>query len=151
MGASAHDAYLESRVLAADQMELVRILYGVAIENLRQARQSLEEGDIPRRAKAISVASQALTELSSSLNHEAGGDLSRRLAQLYDYMQWRLVEANLQRDVARIDEVLGLLNTLAEGWQAAQQARAPEAADGRWIGEVSSEPDYEYAGQSWNG
>ena len=152
MSTSPHDAYLESRILAADPLELVRILYATAIDRIRQARQYMEAGDIPARAKAISVASQALSELSASLDHEAGGELSRRLAQLYDYMQWRLVDANFHQTVAPLTEVLGLLTTLSEAWQNIQSepvATAAPASQARWAEESPAEA-LEYAAQAWS-
>ena len=152
MSTNPHDAYLESRILAADPLELVRILYRTAIDRTRQAREHMEAGDIPARAKAISVASQALSELSASLDHEAGGELSRRLAQLYDYMQWRLVDANFHQTVGPLTEVLGLLTTLSEAWQNIQVGPRPAASPAGpapWAQESPAE-ELEYAGQAWS-
>src|SRR5574340_681500 len=97
MYSSARDAYLESGVLAADPMELVRILYRAALDLVAEARGHLASGDIAARSKAISRAIGAIGELNSSLDHAAGGELSRRLASLYEYMQSRLLEANCEQ------------------------------------------------------
>jgi flagellar secretion chaperone FliS len=151
MAASAYDAYLESRVLSADPLELVRILYRVAIDRIREAREHLASGDIAARSKAISVASQALTELSSSLDHQGGGEVSRRLAQLYDYMQWRLVDANFHQTAGPLEEVLGLLTTLSEAWNSIRvepPADAGPAGEPRYREEQPAE--FEYASQGWS-
>jgi flagellar protein FliS len=145
MASSAHDAYLESKVLTADPLELVRMLYRLAMDRIRDARRYLEAGDAVARSGAISTASEALAELGCSLDHQAGGELSRRLAQLYEYMQWRLVEANFHQSAEPLNEVLSLLSTLSEAWQTIKpepRAAAPDAQP-NWY----EHPSTEAAGQ----
>ena len=45
-----------------------------------------------------------------------GGELGERLAALYDYMVQRLLFANLHNNIAALDEVAGLLDTLRDAW-----------------------------------
>ena len=153
MSTSAHDTYLESRVLAADPVELVRILYRLAIDRIREAREHLEKGDIAGRSKAISVASEALLELNASLDHEVGGELSSRLAQLYEYIVWRLLEANVQQSAEPLNEALKLLTTLLEAWQGINPeppiAVPPAAAHSPWSEEPPAESALEHASNSW--
>src|SRR3974377_1434726 len=108
---SAHDAYLESRVLSAGPLELVQMLYQGAIGAVQDARHHLAEGKILERSRAISKACAILTELTAALNHEASGELAGRLAALYDYMQRQLLEANFRQADEPLGEVLGLLVT----------------------------------------
>jgi flagellar protein FliS len=154
MGSSAHDIYLETRVLTADPLELVRILYRLAITKVGEAQIFLASGDTMARGKAISKASKALAELSCSLNHDIGGALSQRLAQLYDYMQWRLVESNFQQTAEPLQEVLGLLSTLEEAWQSINPALPAAASvpvpDSAAYGDSNAqEPEVVAAGGSW--
>src|ERR1017187_4829744 len=111
----AHDAYLESRVLSADPVELIRLLYQTGISAVQDARGYLAEGKIMERSKAITKASQVLIQLIAALDHERGGEISRRLAALYDYMLRRLTEANFRQSDEPLAEVLSLLATLASG------------------------------------
>ncbi len=127
MTLSAHQAYLESRVLSASPLELVRILYRLAIERLREAKRHQASGDVLARSRALTAASEVLAELTCALDLEKGGELSRRLAELYQYMQVRLLEANFRQDMALVDEVLGLLATLLEGWQQIEPEREAPA------------------------
>ncbi len=128
MWQNAHDSYLESRVLSADPIELIRLLYQSASRGVENARRHLANGDIAARARSISHASSVLIELAASLDHERGGKISANLAQLYDYMLRRLTEANLRQTDAPLAEVLGLLTTLSEAWDGlkAQGVTAPE-------------------------
>src|SRR6516162_2739350 len=106
-----HDAYLESRILAADPVELVNLLYQACRQCVRDAREHLAAGRIGERSRAITRACEILIELAGSLDHARGGEISQRLAQLYDYMQRRLLEANIKQSGEPLAEVLGLLNT----------------------------------------
>jgi flagellar protein FliS len=125
---NAHETYLEGRIASADPLELVRLLYQGASSAVRDARHYLAEGEIAARSRAITKACEILIELTVSLNHEAGGDISRRLEQLYDYMQRRLLEANFQQADGPLAEVLGLLATLGEAWDEIQVRNAPPQA-----------------------
>lgn len=113
---NGQDAYLESRVLTAEPIELVNLLYQGCMQAVRDARLHLAEGRIAERSREINKACQIVIELSTALDHERGGEISQRLALLYDYMQRRLLEANMQQSDPPLADVLGLLSTLSEAW-----------------------------------
>lgn len=123
------DAYLRHRILAADPVELIHILYEYALTQVKAARAALAAGDIASRSQAISKALAAVGELEGSLNHEAGGSISQNLARLYRYMRKRLTDGNVKRDDKALAEVEALMTTLDEGWSAMQHAiSAPPAS-----------------------
>ena len=125
---NGHDAYLEIKVLSADPIELVNMLYQACIEAVRDARHHLSEKRIMERSRSISRACEITFELSAALDFERGGEISQRLSALYDYMRRRLIEANLQQADAPLAEVFSLLTTLNEGWEAIRltEKSAPE-------------------------
>ena len=153
MWQNAHDAYLESRVLSADPTELVRLLYQAATRAVRNARQQLAAGEIAARARSITWACEILIELTGSLDHARGGEISRRLALLYDYMIRKLIEANFRQSDALLGEVLGLLSTLSEAWDGLKEqegARPATAAGSPWVQPLPQEPEAGHASQGWN-
>ncbi|HXM42092.1 MAG TPA: flagellar export chaperone FliS [Bryobacteraceae bacterium] len=111
------NAYLESQIQTASPLELVCVLYRAAGDATRIAGAHLAAGRIPERSRQISKALAILTQLSGTLDHAKGGALSRGLAELYDYMQRRLLEANQRRQAEPLVEVGNLLATLLEGWE----------------------------------
>ena len=115
------DAYLESRVLSADPVELIRIVYQHALDSVRVARRHLAAGDIAARSRSISQALAAVAELTASLDHSVGGTISRNLEQLYLYISRRLFEANIQQQDGPLAEVEALLNTLSEAWKPSSE------------------------------
>jgi len=148
---NAMDAYLESRILSADPIELVNLLYQTCTGAVREARHHLESGEIAARSRSITQASGILLELVASLDHEQGGAISQRLGQLYDYMLRRLTEANVQQSDAPLAEVLGLLCTLAEAWEGLKQKEKPPAiAESRWAQPLPLDEAPAYASQGWS-
>ena len=138
---NAHDAYLESKVLSAGPVELVRILYQTAANSVREGRRHLEAGDIMARSRAITKASQALLELTRSLDFSRGGEIAKRLAQIYAYMLRRLTEANFRQVDPPLAEVLALLATLSEAWEAIGTAPTAAQPDTRWA-RAALQPDH---------
>jgi flagellar protein FliS len=148
MDSSVRNSYLENKILSADAVELVQILYQSALEAVENARRSLQQGEIAARSKQIGKACVILTELTISLNHDAGGDLSRTLADLYDYMRRRLLEANFKQIEPPLAEVSKLLATLLEGWLNCKVS-APAPAAQAHPPVASSQVPSGYAPQSY--
>jgi flagellar secretion chaperone FliS len=159
------NAYLESQVQSADPVELVCLLYRAAGNAARNASLHLAAGRIVERSRQISKALAILTQLSGTLDHARGGALSRSLAELYDYMQRRLLEANQRQKAEPLVEVAKLLDTLLEGWDQIRAAPEQSAPVGNRYAPVGGDrpPEYdsyppvfataaagEYASRSWS-
>lgn len=159
------NAYLESQIQTADPLELVRLLYRAAGDATRSAAAHLAAGRIAERSRQISKALAILTQLAGTLDHARGGTLSRRLAELYDYMQRRLLEANQRQKAEPLEEVRSLLATLLEGWdqirtapeqfapsgnQYSQMERDQPAPYGGYPAVFAPAAAAEYASQSWS-
>jgi flagellar protein FliS len=124
-----YDSYRESEILSADPLKLVEILYRAAIESISEARGYLAAGAIRERSNSISKACEILMELAVNVDRERGGDIAKNLIELYDYMQFRLIEANIQQIDKPLLEVNSLLQTLLEGWQSCVPTTTPPAAE----------------------
>jgi flagellar protein FliS len=138
---NGHDTYLESRILGANPLELVNLLYQGCRQAVRDAREHLSGGRIAERSRAISKACEILIELDGALDHTQASELSRRLAQLYDYMQRRLLDANMRQADEPLVEVLGLLTTLGEAWEGVNPpaSKPPAQPDSPWSQPASME------------
>jgi flagellar protein FliS len=147
---SGHDAYLESRILTADPIELVNLLYQACVQAVREARRHLAEGRIAERSREINKACQIVIELATSLDHERGEEISRRLALLYDYIQRRLLEANMQQSDPPLADVLGLLSTLAEAWAGIRKPEPKPAPENPWAQPQPAAREAAYGMQAWS-
>jgi flagellar secretion chaperone FliS len=118
------DAYRKNHFYTVDRGTLLLMLYQGAIDFLKHAKEHLEKGEITEKGRCISKAHAIVSEFLSSLNVEVGGDVARNLEKLYRFMLDQLMEAHLGNDPKPLDTVIGLLETLKEGWEgAAVQAR----------------------------
>lgn len=125
-------AYLENEILQVDGWRLVELIYRAAIDAIGKAREHLRAGAIQARSRQITRASELVSELALSLDHEAGGGLSRNLAELYDYIQRLLQEANFRQIEPPLVEAQELLRTLLEAWQQAAAQDAPTSSPAAW-------------------
>jgi flagellar protein FliS len=149
-------AYLETRILSADPVELINIFYEYAVLSVQEARDNLARRDIAARSKAITKAIRILGELEAVLDHSAGGEIAANLARLYKYMRGQLMQANIRQQDAPLAEVELLLQTIAEGWRGVSTAsqirvETAEADSGvQWSGPFSLDPLNTYAAHSWS-
>jgi flagellar protein FliS len=133
MSQTTYDQYLEAEVLSANPLQLTIMLYRAAIDSIAAARRHLHSGEIRERSLRITKALEIVSELTQSLDHEAGGEISRNLAELYAYMQTRLIEANTQQAEPPLAEVERLLSALLEAWCAAAPAASPATINPEYV------------------
>jgi flagellar protein FliS len=132
--------YIEQKILNADPIELIRILYQHGILSIREAREHLRAGRIAERAKCINRAWAVLLELNISLRPEAAPEVASRLSDLYCYMMRRLTTANFEQKDEPLAEVLGLMTTLSEAWTAAPASEPPAQSGLAWQAAMTAGP-----------
>ena len=92
------------------------MLYDGAIKNLRLAELSLNDKDLENVNKYLTKSQDIITEFMLTLNFEVGGDVAKNLYQLYEYMNHRLIRANIDKDIEPIKEVRKYLEELRDTW-----------------------------------
>lgn len=108
---------LEAKVNSATPHQLILLLFEGASTAITVAKLHIERGEVAQKGKLISQAIDIIVNgLKASLNQEAGGKLAEQLAALYDYMARRLLSANLENNLAALDEVSRLLNEIHTAW-----------------------------------
>jgi flagellar protein FliS len=113
-----YDQYKRMQVETASQGRLILMLYDGALKNLRNAQICITNRDINGSHRLLMKTQDIIKELNYTLNMNAGGDIAVNLRKLYTYMLQRLVEANVNKDSGKIEEVIDLLSTLKEAWDA---------------------------------
>ncbi|MFO1372900.1 MAG: flagellar export chaperone FliS [Candidatus Competibacteraceae bacterium] len=116
---------VHSATAYASPHRLIQMLMEGALERIAVAKGCIQRQDIAAKGEQIGKAVDIIGGLREGLNQEAGGDIAANLDALYDYMQRRLVEANLRSDAAMLDEVADLLRPIKEAWDAI--GNTPEA------------------------
>lgn len=129
--------YLSVQVNSSTPEQLLVLLYNGAIRFLNEAEDAMTEGRIAQRGALISRTINILTELSASLDHEVGGEISANLEALYLFMNRELMLANLKDDAERLIRVRQMLVGLRDTWD---QAIAKVQAERRGEEVPASEP-----------
>jgi len=109
--------YKQINVSTADQGKLVVLLYEGAINFLKKARKSSEQGNIEEKCNNINRAQAIIQELNNSLKIDANREIAGNLRSLYFFMEKHLVMAKIKKDgTEKIDEVISILSSLCEAW-----------------------------------
>ena len=105
-------AYKKTSVQTASKEQVLLMLYQAAIKNCKKAIEAIEAKEVGRKGEFIGKLQDIIIELNNSLDHEVGGEISKELASLYDYMIYSSTQANIKIDKEPLVGVLGVLNTL---------------------------------------
>ncbi len=111
--------YQAQQIQTASQEQILIMLYDGAIRFLNLAKTAMAENNIERSHNNIIKAQRIIMEFMTTLDLKTGGEVARNLYQLYEYLHHRLVQANLQKDVKMVDEVLQHLKELKATWEEA--------------------------------
>ena len=123
MGAKvAFDEYKRNKVITASGVELIIQLYDEVMKNVGLAKPILIKNDalsydeIKTKSKALNKAVNVVTALADSLDMEKGGEISHNLSKLYEFINLRLLNANLNNDPVMLDEATRVLSELRAAW-----------------------------------
>jgi flagellar protein FliS len=110
---------LQKQIETASKEELTLMLYEGGIKFLNQAIVALEKNDIVKANNLIQRTEDIVREFQITLDKQY--EISNQLDLLYDYMYHRLVEGNLTKDIAILNEVLGMFREMRDTWKEAMK------------------------------
>ena len=116
MSANAYQMYKKTQVSTASQGELLLMLFDGAMKFGRQGKELIEKKEFAAANEKLQRTQDIVNELISSLNMDTG-EIAQNLYQLYHFIHDRLVEANIKKDTALLDEALQMLNELRDTWR----------------------------------
>ena len=108
--------YEENSVTTQNNEKIIVLLYEGAIKFLKKANVAISNEDYLSKGREIARAQEIIFELNMCLDMEAGGQISDNLRSLYNFMYTRLSSANRKCDAQIVNEVIGLLENLYQGW-----------------------------------
>ena len=112
--------YLETQVRTATKEQLLLMLFDGAIRFAEQARPKMtDKQDIESAHNLLIKAQRIVMELLSALDKTIEAELYRNLTGLYVFIYGRLVQANMQREPALLDEAIRILRMLRGTWAEA--------------------------------
>ncbi|WP_281975965.1 flagellar export chaperone FliS [Halobacillus litoralis] len=122
-------AYQNNSVETASPGELTMMLYNGCIKFIKIARKSIENKEIEKKNTNIQKAQKIIQELMVTMDQQYA--VTQEIMPLYDYMNRRLLEANMKNDVEILDEVQGLVEEFRDTWkQVILQSRKMQYGQG---------------------
>ncbi|MBE7681619.1 flagellar export chaperone FliS [Paenibacillus sp. P13VS] len=116
---SPYDKYRQSSVQTSNPAQLVIMLYDGAIRFARTAIEGLTQKDHEKASLNLGKAQTIISELMSTLDRSY--DISKNLFALYEYTNYLLVEANIRKDITKVEEAVGYLAELRDTWLQASK------------------------------
>jgi flagellar secretion chaperone FliS len=124
-------AYKETSIKTASQGRLIVMLYEEAIRQLEMAADLISKGGKSRYDevnKGITKAQAILSELMSSLDMKAGGEIASNLMNLYLYFNQTLLEANITKDRDKLLQIARFMDELRGAWATIENRVPTERA-----------------------
>lgn len=118
MLSNPYQKYQQNQVETASPAKLLLMLYNGALRFVKGAREGIREKDMEKANHNIGKAQDIVVELMTSLDMEQG-EISRNLYSLYDFVNTRLLEANIKKDENILSEAENILQELRDTWQEA--------------------------------
>ena len=106
-----YNAYKQNSVKMASKQQLLLMLVDGAVKYTKIARLAIEKKDITRAHNELVRVQELMVTLDKS-----AGQVYEDLYKVYEYIKSRLIEANIKKDVAIIDEVLPLIENVRDTW-----------------------------------
>ncbi|NLV21318.1 MAG: flagellar export chaperone FliS [Syntrophomonadaceae bacterium] len=116
------NAYKKNQINTTSNENLVLMLYDGARKFINRGVKSIREGDIEEANNSLLRAQNIISELMAGINFEAG-EIARQLYTLYEYMYFKLVQANIKKDPHDCEEVLAMVEELRTVWVQASKSR----------------------------
>lgn len=123
------NAYKNQQIMTASPQELTLMLYNGAIRFVGESIQAIEMNDMQKAHKANMRAQDIVREFMNTLDMRY--EVSKGLDQLYDYIEYRLIQANIKKDKAQLEEAKGLLTELRDTWYQAMKLARGQQVVGR--------------------
>jgi flagellar protein FliS len=112
--------YTDTKLQTAKPYELINLLYEHLIQVLEKTKEIFDEKS-PSKYEKITTsllhAQEIVSELINSLDMEKGGEISKNLFRLYEYVYWCLIQANIKKDKKFIIDAETIINDLKDTWQ----------------------------------
>lgn len=127
--AKGTQAYQSNEVGTSTQGKLILMMYDGAIRFVHMAMDALDQNDIARKGTYIQKSRDIINELMVALDTDRGGEVTRNLERLYQFVLRQLTLANIKNDKQALNTVLRVLTPLREGWGQVFNPPADDNAD----------------------
>ena len=126
-----NNPYFRTKVLTASREELRLMLLEGCLRFMQGGRDAMAKKDWEGVYNGFTQAKAIILELINTLDRNANAELCDRVSGLYTYMYSRLTEGSFEKDISKVDEVIGLMQYERDTWVMLMEKLAAERAAGR--------------------
>lgn len=112
---SGYAQYNNNQILTASPAELTLMLYNGAIKFCNVAIAAIEKKDMEKAHTNIVKAEKIVEYLRVTLDMKYS--VAKDFDNIYDYLDRRLVEANMKKDTAILEEICEHLRSVRDTWK----------------------------------
>ena len=112
---NAAEAYKRQQIMTATPEALTLMLYDGCLRFMKEGKDAMEQKAWEQSNNAIIKAENIINEFRVTLKMEY--EISHQLMPLYDYVYNSLVEANMKKDKAVMEEALEHIKTMRDTWK----------------------------------
>lgn len=116
--------YKNQQIMTATPAELTLMLYQGAIRFCLECQKAMENNDFEKAHHTNIKVQKIITELAATLDPHFA--LTADWQRLYEYTNYCLVQANIKKDTARLNEALDIIRQFKDTWQEAMKIAAAE-------------------------
>lgn len=116
---NAYNTYKNNSVNYASKEQLLLMLLDGAVKYAKIGRQAILDNDIQKKHDNIIKTQDIFYELMISLDKNTGGEWAENLYAVYEFINHKLTEANMKKDVKIMDEVIPLIEEVRDLWNEA--------------------------------
>ncbi len=114
---TAYNTYVENSVGIESPSKLIEMLYEGVLRFNAQAKKAIKDKNIEKKIYWLNRSVAIVTELVAILDMKQDGTIAKYLEGLYNYEIQLLMEASLDGNIAKIDEVTNVFKGLLEAWR----------------------------------
>jgi len=97
---------------------LIQMLMEGFLARINSAKGAIANGDLEAKSRYISLAMGIVGGLNEALDVKQGGELAQNLRSLYEYINFRLLEASSEKSEEKLNEVASLMREIKQAWDA---------------------------------
>lgn len=112
---------VQTSVMDASPHQLITMMFDGLIGRLAMAKGYISRSDYEGKSRCLGSAITIIGALQDALDADKGGEIAENLDRLYLYMTRRVFAAGVANDTDIIDEVIGLVKTIKEGWDGIKE------------------------------
>ncbi|MFV0440154.1 MAG: flagellar export chaperone FliS [Lachnospirales bacterium] len=110
-----YEAYANNSIATANKFELTLMLYEGAVRFCNQSKIAIENKNYQEANRLLQRVQDIIRELQITLVRET--EVAENMYSLYEYIYSLLIEANMRKDIEKLNEATELIRGFRDMWK----------------------------------